>query len=121
MTTDLANLSPAELDAVAAVEVMGWLDDGDLWHYVDETSLCQLSKSCWCPTESIADAFTLVAKMRERGLRFWLMPHDTVTAEFEWFPDDGEGVCREYSAIAETFPLAITRAAVLAVSGMAGK
>jgi len=130
MTKDEILNMPAgrEMDALIAEHVMGWkkIVIGGVSWYLREGPLgmsyqYMTQAGDFAPSEDIAAAFQVVAKMREKGFDFYAewVTEKAVNRQnsMPWAcfsPDDGESV---YSASGATMPLAIGYAALLAMDG----
>ncbi len=110
---DVANMEAGkELDALAALEVMGWKDPdgrGLFWIVTDE--IVATCKS-WRPSVDIGNAFKLVETLRDRRFHFELWDGCGWNARFMSRHDSEDEGSEED---ANTAAIAITRAAILAV------
>jgi hypothetical protein len=100
-----------ELDALVAVEVMGWHNDHEVPYYdwVQESNeVIHISKR-WSPSSDIGAAWEVVEKMIANG--WWNTDIGFGSGIVVSF-DDGSTT---HQAKADTAPLAICRAALLAV------
>ena len=110
-----------EMDALIATDVMKWEElkhydshlsrDGFMGWMDRETKTVQRPEF-WNPSESIEDAWVVVEKLRKKyqPLKFYLVVDKKIRACITPILLDDE-----WEAIGETVPLAICRAALLAV------
>lgn len=74
--SELKAMADRELGALAARVVMGWKLSDDKLDWLNFDGSVNRYTRGWEPSTSIADAFVLVEKMRERGIRVVLTEHD---------------------------------------------
>lgn len=121
---DILSMSAGkELDELVAEKVMGWKRTGQCWK--DDrgnTRTIELTSfGSFEPSQDISAAWEVVEKLKDGYQYFytgWDYPTETYFAQFieAIATDDEVGVeLREINSISETAPLAICRAALLAV------
>jgi hypothetical protein len=115
-----------EMDALIAREVMAFdydfIKSRNECRFIDQEGNTYRAEDLPRFTEDIAAAWQAVAKMREKGFDFfaeWVTENAVSRLNsLPWAcfaPDDNDGDFADFTATAETMPLAICRAALLAV------
>ncbi len=119
-------MTPREIDAKVAIEVMGWssvslptsprgtLDDG--WDIGRGGGWSAMPKFRWKPSTSTSDAMKVVEKMRERGYSFHAGTDEIKGAWYAAFSEMKTDCL--YEEDGESLPMAISLAALKAVGAM---